>query len=161
MKILVAIDGSEFSKNAVRFASCLAMKIKAGVIALRINDVPRYSHWMGISNKVKEEMFESSEKMIQEAVEIGRTEFDMAVTGMIREGTPVEEIVKVVNADQEISMVVLGASGKGNAARRLIGSTTEGLIHEVSRSLHCAVIVVPGSDEIYSKRCAMVHSRDL
>ena len=78
MKILVAIDGSEFSKNAVRFASCLAMKIKAEVIALRINDIPRYSHWMGISNKVKEEMFESSEKMIQEAVEIGRAEFDMA-----------------------------------------------------------------------------------
>ena len=81
MKILVAIDGSEFSKNAVRFASCLAMKIKAEVIALRINDVPRYSHWMGISNKVKEEMFESSEKMIQEAVEIGRAEFDMASNG--------------------------------------------------------------------------------
>jgi nucleotide-binding universal stress UspA family protein len=157
MKILVATDGSEFSKNAVRFASCLAMKIKAGVIAIRINDLPRYSHWMGISNKVKEEMFATSEKIIQEAVEIGRTEFDMAVTGIIREGSPVEEIVKVVNEDQEISMVVLGASGKGNAARRLIGSTTEGVIHEVSRSLHCAVIVVPGSDEIYNKRCAMVH----
>jgi nucleotide-binding universal stress UspA family protein len=159
MKILVAIDGSEFSKNAVRFAACLAMKINAEVIALRINDVPRYSHWMGISNKVKEEMFATSEKIIEEAMEIGRSEFNAAVTGMIREGSPVEEIVKVVNEDQEISMVVLGASGKGDAARRLIGSTTEGLIHEVSRSLHCAVIVVPGSDEIYSKRCALVHRK--
>ncbi|HMK48902.1 MAG TPA: universal stress protein [Thermodesulfovibrionales bacterium] len=158
MKILVAVDGSEFSKNAVRFASCLAMKIKAEVIALRINDVPRYSHWMGISDRVKEEMFETSEKIIQEAGEIARDEFDMGVTGVIREGSPVEEIVKLVNEDQEISMVVLGASGKGNAARRLVGSTTESLIHEVSRSLHCAVIVVPGSDEIYSRRCTMVHS---
>jgi len=157
MKILVAIDGSEFSRNAVRFASCLAMKIKAGVIALRVIDLPRYSHWMAVSNKVREEMIENSKKIIEEAVAIGQNEFGVAITGSVREGSPAEEIVKTVNEDETIAMGVLGASGKGHAARKLVGSTTEGLIHEVNRALHCAVIVVPGSDEAYSKRCAIVH----
>ena len=157
MKILVAIDGSEFSKNAVRFASCLAIKTKAGVIALRVIDLPRYSHWMGVSAKVKEEMIETSKKIIKEAVAIAQEEFGLVIQGITREGSPVEEIIKLANEDPEIVMVVLGASGKGHAARKLAGSTTEGLIHEVSRSLHCAVIVVPGSDAIYNKRCSLVH----
>ena len=157
MRILVAIDGSEFSRNAVRFASCLAMKIKAEVIALRVIDLPRYSHWMAISNKVREEMIENSRKVIEETVAIGRDEFGIAITGFVREGSPVEEIIKAVNEDETIAMVLLGASGKGHATRKLVGSTTEGLIHEVNRALHCAVIVVPGSDEAYSKRCAIVH----
>jgi nucleotide-binding universal stress UspA family protein len=158
MKILVAIDGSEFSRNAVRFASCLAMKIKAEVIALRVIDLPRYSHWMAVSNKVREEMIENSRKIIDETIAIGRDEFGIAIIGSVREGSPVEEIVKAVNEDETIAMVVLGASGKGHAARKIVGSTTEGLIHEVNRALHCAVIVVPGSDDAYSKRCAIVHS---
>ena len=157
MKILVAIDGSEFSRNAVRFASCLAMKINAEVIALRVIDLPRYSHWMAISNKVREEMTENSRKIIEETVAIGRDEFGIAITGSIREGSPAEEIIKAVNEDETIAMLVLGASGKGHAARKIVGSTTEGLIHEVNRALHCAVIVVPGSDEAYNKRCAIVH----
>ena len=157
MKILVAIDGSEFSRNAVRFASCLAMKIKAEVIALRVIDLPRYSHWMAVSNKVREEMTENSKKIIEETVAIGRDEFGIAITGSIREGSPVEEIIKAVNEDETIAMLVLGASGKGHAARKIVGSTTEGLIHEVNRALHCAVVVVPGSDEAYNKRCAIIH----
>jgi len=157
MKILVAIDGSEFSRNAVRFASCLAMKIKAEVIALRVIDLPRYSHWMAVSNKVREEMTDNSKKIIEETVAIGRDEFGIAITGSIREGSPAEEIIKAVNEDETIAMLVLGASGKGHAARKIVGSTTEGLIHEVNRALHCAVIVVPGSDDAYSKRCAIVH----
>jgi nucleotide-binding universal stress UspA family protein len=157
MKILVAIDGSEFSKNAVRFASCLAMKINAEVIGLRVIDLPRYSHWMTVSNKVREEMMDTSKQIIEETVAIGRDEFGIAVTGFIREGSPVEEIIKAVAEDETVAMVVLGASGKGHATRKLIGSTTEGLIHEVNRALHCAVIVVPGSDDAYGKRCAIVH----
>jgi len=157
MKILVAIDGSEFSRNAVRFASCLAMKINAEVIALRVIDLPRYSHWMAVSNKVRQEMIENSRKIIDETVAIGRDEFGISIIGSVREGSPVEEIVKAVTEDETIAMVVLGASGKGHAARKIVGSTTEGLIHEVNRALHCAVIVVPGSDDAYSKRCAIVH----
>jgi len=157
MKILVCIDGSEFSKNAVRFGACLSAKIKAEVVALRVIDVPRYSHWMAISKKVKEEMNESAKKIIDDAQEIARKEFGVEVIGLIKEGSPVEIIIKTVHEDDEIAMVVLGASGKSHTARRFVGSTTEELIREVSRSLHCAVIVVPGHDEMYSKRCAMAH----
>jgi nucleotide-binding universal stress UspA family protein len=160
MRILVAIDGSEFSKNAVRFASCLATKIEAEVVALRVIEVPRYSHWKAIGGKLKEEMTETSKEMIEEAAQIAQSEFDMAITGFIREGSPVEEIVKMVKEDERITMVVLGASGKSHAARRLMGSTTVALIREVSRSLNCAVVVVPGSDELYGKRCRVVHSQN-
>jgi nucleotide-binding universal stress UspA family protein len=142
-KILVPIDGSEPSKEALRYATKVAKKIGATLVALRVIKTDILSHhWISVKEKLKEELEMEAEEILQEAKKIAQQE-NTTLEGIVREGFVDQEIVKYVTENKEIIMVVMGSQGKDFITRRLLGSQTSKVAQQVGIALPCPLLIVP------------------
>ncbi len=150
-KILVAVDGSRPSEHALRFAAVMCQRMADELVALRVINIPRLSHWIAVHQRMNQELEEEAQQILKRAEEVAR-EHKVRVSTLVRKGFPDEEIIKTVNEDKEIFLVVLGSSGRDLTTRRMLGGVTEAVVREVSRSLPCPVVVVPAVDEMIRER---------
>ncbi len=113
-KFLVVLDESRECLNAMRFAAMRANHTGGGVTVLSVIPPEEFNHWIGVSDIMREEAreriivhFEVFAKWMRD-----RQKIDPEL--VIREGEPVKEIMKQVEEDSEIGVLVLGAgTGKG------------------------------------------------
>jgi nucleotide-binding universal stress UspA family protein len=150
-KVLVAVDGSGPSKHALRFAVMLCRRMADEVVALRVINTPRLGHWIAVHQRMNLELEEEAQQILKDAEEVAK-DHKVKLSTLVRRGFPDEEIIKTVNEDKEIFLVVLGSSGRGLTTRRMLGGVTEAVVREVSRSLPCPVVVVPAVDEMIRER---------
>lgn len=128
--IVVGLDGSERSHDALRFAVAEARLRDCGVrVITSFRDDGRDSHAFG-------------EKAQAEARALIEAEFDdlPPVTFDLVEGRP--EIV-LVNASAEATMLVIGAHGVQSIRRAALGSISE----YTARMAVCPVVVIPAPAE--------------
>ncbi len=134
-KILVPLDGSEQSKEALKEAVAVAKRNMTSLVLLHVKDEARISgtpyalalKLEDLENEAKEIVAEAQELVGDEvAVDIHRTT-----------GSPKKEIVNLAN-ELGIELIVMGSSGKGLLDRMLVGSTTTYVISHAP----CNVMVV-------------------
>lgn len=147
-KILVGIDGSVASMNAIRFAAKMAKYIGAEIIGVSVINEPSYSeYYADISGKIKAEagtfLTTAKDKFASEGINI---------TTEISYGTPDEVLAEIARKDKDIAMIVVGASGKGRGSRIFAGSQTHALVNQVAGGLPCSVIVVTGDNDEFLQR---------
>lgn len=142
-RILVATDGSDQAKDAVSLAIQLAEKQGLGLVALRVVDVDRYaSEFETVRDVVMKQLEEQARHILDDAkaqVEAAGLSLDT----LVRHGDSSREIIRFAQEDDDISMIVMGASGRRRLGRQLIGSTAERVVRQVGRDLPCAVVIVP------------------
>lgn len=142
-KILVALDGSEYSKKALEFACELAEKFDG---TLHIVHVPqgaaadRVMVLGGASVMIhagREQLEKAGRTLIEAAREFAETTLRDKVTTELRGGDPADEIVKcaAVNASD---CIVIGSRGLGDFGGLLLGSVS----HKVNHSAPCTCITV-------------------
>lgn len=147
-KILVGLDGSTASMNALKYAVKTAKSIGAEIIGVSVINEPSYSeYYADISSKLKAEteafLSATKDKFAGEGI---------VITTNISYGTPDEVLAEIARKDKDIAMIVVGASGKGRGSRIFAGSQTHALINQVAGGLPCVVVVVPGYDEEFLNR---------
>ncbi len=150
-KILVAVDGSRPAENALRFAADLCRRMGHDLVALRVINIPRLSHWIAVHERMNHELEDEAHRILSHAEAVAK-QHQVAIQTLVRKGFPDEEIIKTVNEDKEIFLVILGSSGRDLTGRRMLGSIAEAVVREVSRSLPCPVVVVPSVDEMIHER---------
>lgn len=134
--VLVGVDGSEASKEAVAFAA-----EEASTRGLPLTAV--YA-WMppltpGLEYLWSEELVAAQQAAAEEAVAIGTAGIaerypDLTVHHEIVQAPPVTAILQLAeNAD----MVVVGSRGRGGISRLLLGSVSHGVL----QALPCTVVV--------------------
>jgi nucleotide-binding universal stress UspA family protein len=136
-KILVAYDGSDSSRNALRQAIRFSRTQKCEVRALAVS--PSYEgdlELVGV-RKIKEAIRGSAEKMMGEAEAIARAEGASITTGT-EDGEPYERIIDAARAEG-CELVVMGRRGLRRLERALMGSVTARVIGHSQ----CDVLVVP------------------
>lgn len=136
-KILVAFDGSESSKNALRQAIKLAQAEKSWIKVLAV--VPPYEgdiELVGVSN-IREVLKGPAEKLLSEVARMASAEGASIMTG-IEQGEPYGQIVDVADAEN-CDIIVLGKKGVHRIERELMGSVTARVIGHSRRD----VLVVP------------------
>jgi nucleotide-binding universal stress UspA family protein len=147
MKILVATDGSEYSRVAVS-ACCELVELDKNtsvrVVAVYEPFLPMTAEPFAVSaehyHRLDEIAKENAKAAADEAVELIRRKtqndsFD--VTTVVAIGRPAEMIVdaaKEWNAD----LVVVGSHGRGFWGRLTLGSVSDAVLHHAS----CSVLVV-------------------
>lgn len=136
-KILVAIDGSDSSKNALRQAIRLACTEGCWVTVVSV--VPPYAGDLGLTavGNVMKALMEPCEKALAEAEEIGKEE-RFSVKTVCEEGEIYERIVDLAEAEN-CGIIVLGRRSKSRLERSLVGSVTARVIGHSQRD----VLVVP------------------
>lgn len=125
-KILVAVDGSNSSKNALRQAIRIACREGCWVTVVSV--VPPYAGDLSLTGvgDIRKAMREPAEKALSEMAEIARTE-KASVKTVIEEGEPYERIVDLAEAEN-FDLIVMGRRGLRTIERVLIGSVTARVI---------------------------------
>ena len=110
-KFLVVIDESPECDRAVYFASRRALRTGASVIMLRvIETADRNQQWLGVADIMRAEAHEEANAVLdRHAARIS------SITGVmpervIREGDKSEEMLKLIDEDEDISVLVLAAA---------------------------------------------------
>lgn len=144
-KILIATDGSDQARDATGLAIQLAAKLGQRLVALRVVDVDRYaSEFMAVREAVSRELEEQAARILEETKAMADAA-GIAMETLIRHGDSSREIIRFAQEDPEVTMIVMGASGRRRLGRQLIGSTAERVVRQVGRDLPCAVIVAPST----------------
>jgi nucleotide-binding universal stress UspA family protein len=145
-KILLPTDGSENAKRAGEQAISLADVTGADIIVLNVIDVnylqPSYlpSFREDLEKELRNEgkrAIELFEKDLEESQCRGQCK-NVNFISKIEEGKPHEIILETMD-EEDVDIVIMGASGKHGLDRVLLGSTTERVVRGATRP----VLVVP------------------
>lgn len=137
-KILIATDGSEYTKNAVDYGIDLAKNTGAKLFTIYVVDtaafasIPMDAAWEGMYGLLKQE----GDEAIKYVAERAETE-GLEVEGNLIEGHPADEIIKY-SEKNSISVIIMGTLGKSGLDRFLLGSVAE----KVVRNSKIPVLVV-------------------
>jgi nucleotide-binding universal stress UspA family protein len=144
-KFLVVIDDSSECDRALYFASRRALRIGAGVVMLRVIEThDRNQQWLGVADIMKAEQQEAAnatlDKFAARAKKIARITPDR----VIREGDTAEEIVKLIDEDADIGILVLAAGTGKEGPGPLVSN-----LAKTAGTFPIPVALVPGhlSDE--------------
>jgi nucleotide-binding universal stress UspA family protein len=130
----VGVDGSEQSKEALRWAVRQAELAGGQVRAVMCWDVPASAAWAPMADLTVMEEATGKElnRAIEEALGADRAS---AVTPVVTEGRPSHILL---GESDHADLLVVGASGRGAFAGMLLGSVTDHLVSHAS----CSVVVV-------------------
>jgi nucleotide-binding universal stress UspA family protein len=162
MKILVALDGSDASLNALKSACRLARGLRSHVAAFYVNKGPEYSPeetaWTSIKDRIARELETFGREVIHKAYEIGKT-YDVPVEGVVADGIPAQEILRYISVHGIVKLVAMGHSSKGRGTQEFVASTTRSLVIDanvpvfvVSREVEVRNILVAVDDSAESRR---------
>ena len=141
-KILVAIDGSESSKNALKQAIKLANDEKCWITVVSV--VPPYEgelELVGVKN-IRAAIRKPCEDALSEAEKLAETE-RRSIKTVCEEGEVYERIVDLADAEN-CGIIVMGKRSKSRFERSLIGSVTARVIGHSQRD----VLIVPEGTSI-------------
>lgn len=135
-KILIATDGSEYTKEAVTTGLKLAKVLGAEVTALYVIDqtsfvtFPVDSSIVSVYPQLENEGKRAVEEVKKEGEGMG-----IKVTPIVVEGSPTRKIVEIA---ADFDLVVIGTLGRSALGKLFIGSVAE----RVTRYAPCPVLVV-------------------
>lgn len=139
-KILIATDGSEYTKNAVDYGIELAKNTEAKLHAIYVVDtaafasIPMDAAWESMYELLRQEGDEATKYVADKAQAEG-----LDVERNTVEGHPADEIIKYAEKNS-ISLIIMGTLGKSGLDRFLLGSVAE----KVVRTSKIPVLVVRG-----------------
>ena len=122
---LVVVDDSEEMPVALRFACHRARRNGGRVALLRVTERADFQHWASVGDLMRQEAREEGEQLLQKlAGEVHEMSGNYPVF-YIREGDIREELVKLIEEEPSISILVLaanaGTSGPGPLITYLLG----------------------------------------
>ena len=142
-EILVAVDGSEYSKKALEFASELARKLDGSLHIVHVPQGSAADRVMvlgGASIMIhagREQIEKAGRTLIEAAREIAEEKLPGNVTTELRGGDPAAEIVASAK-EKNSDCVVIGSRGLGDFGGLLLGSVS----HKVNHAAPCTCITV-------------------
>lgn len=137
---LCLVDESEEFDVALRFA-CNRANNTGGRVALAYIVAPaEFQHWVGIGNLMEQEGREQAEEMVRVVGEVVQQRTGKMPIVYIRDGKPHDELVKLIDEERQIAVLVLGASISGNGP----GPIVTHIVNEMSGDFHVPITIVPG-----------------
>ncbi len=138
-KFLVVLDDSKECLNAMRFAAMRAEHTGGEVEILSVIPPDEFNHWIGVGTIMREEAKERIHAHFQVFAKWMVDKHDIDPRLVIREGNVVEQILKRINENDEIGVLVLGAA----SGRRGPGPIITELMRQ-SANLPVPMTIVPG-----------------
>jgi len=144
-KYLVVIDDTEECDRAVYWAAKRAGRTKSQLLMLRVIDTgERNRQWLGVADIMQAEALEAANAAFGKFAARAKVIADIVPDRVIREGDPVQEIIKLIDEDTDIGILVLAAGTSNEGPGPLITSLAKS-----AGAFPIPVAIVPGhlSDE--------------
>jgi len=137
-KILVAVDGSEPSKNAL--GQALEHSIKWNAELLIVTVVPPISSvtYLGQHEYIthyKEFLRESQKKVLDEVSSFVRNRCpDIKYETRLEEGRPSDVIVDIAR-NEDVDLIIMGSRGMGGIKGLVLGSTSRSVVNSCTKPI--------------------------
>lgn len=142
---LVVVDNTVEHRKALRFAALRARKTGGRVALLYVIEPAEFQHWMAVENLMREERRQEAETLLQSVSAEVQSLSGLTPVFYLREGKVSEELLKLIEEEKSISILVLAAGTDKKGPGPLVSE----LAGKLSGSLPIPVTIVPGnlSDE--------------
>ncbi|MEO1039107.1 MAG: universal stress protein [Pseudomonadota bacterium] len=141
-KFLVIADGSDESRVAAMFAARRARHSGGAVTAMAVVEPADFEHWLGVGEAIRREAIEAAEAVLESLAEDIEAETGERPELLLREGETVECLRTIVDADEAIAILVLGADSSSDNPGPLVSALARGRGLFTTRNI--PVTVVPG-----------------
>ena len=109
-KYLIVIDDTEECDRAVYWAATRAARTKSQIVMLRVLETAeRNQQWLGVADIMKAEALEEANAALDRFATLIKKVANAAPDRVIREGNTSDEIVKLIDEDADIGILVLAA----------------------------------------------------
>lgn len=145
-RVVVPLDGSEFSEHAIPIALDVAGRGAGGgrVDLLTVHDpVPATQGAPPMDPRLDEAMRQATRRELTATAMRWGGEGDVTIDGEVRAGPIVGTIAEYVK-DRGADLVVMTSHGRGGLSRLWLGSTAEGLVRRVEVPV---LLLRPGPDD--------------
>lgn len=136
--VLVAVDGSEHSNKAVRYACAIGPPLGAEVVLLHV--VPMVVSATPYHDTVSDQPFLSLQKVGEDILERAKrlaNQCGCEVIDMISHGDPAARIIDIA-AERGVNLIIIGSRGVSGIKRLFTGSISD----KVSKNASCPVMIV-------------------
>lgn len=143
-KFLVIVDETAEVDAALYFAGCRIEHTGGSIVLLYVIEPQDFQHWMGVKEIQKEEETQKATALFRLARrKLGNAGLEnVDCEEVIREGALSEEILNVIEEDEDISIMILGASVDTNGPGPLVSTLAAG---KQAGTFPIPITIVPGN----------------
>jgi nucleotide-binding universal stress UspA family protein len=138
---LVVVDETPELKPALHYACLRARRTSGRVALLAVIEPGDSQQWMAVENLMREEKRADAEALLLRMAEEVYSLSGQAAVFYLREGLVQDELLKLIEEDNSISILVLGAATGPDGP----GPVVTHLVNKVAGRLRVPVTIVPGS----------------
>ncbi|MFB0617949.1 universal stress protein [Streptomyces sp. AGS-58] len=139
-KVVVGVDGSQCSHEALRWAARYAGLIGATVDAVAVWELPGRYGWSAPAVDLDVDEDETRQQMRKELTEVLGADAAGSVRAHVVHGNPTDVLLR---AAEGAEVLVVGSRGRGGFARALLGSVSQ----HVSQHASCPVVIVRSAEK--------------
>ncbi len=142
-KFLLIVDDSTEVESALYYAASRVQRSSGIIVMLYVIEPAEFTHWKGVRERQIEEETATAKALFRLfRRKLNQAGFESVVTEeAIREGAKAEQIVQAINADDDIAIMVLGASTDVKGPGPLVASLAVG---KQAGSFPIPITIVPG-----------------
>lgn len=143
-KFLVLVDESPECENALAFAASRVRRTGGRVSLLFVAEPGDFQHWIGVKEIQREEAMNKAKAIFRlYTKKLKNWGFEsIEVEEIIREGEKPEQIVQLINEDEDIAILVLGAATESSGPGPLVSAIAAG---RYAGNFPIPISIVPGS----------------
>ncbi|MET9016423.1 universal stress protein [Streptomyces olivaceoviridis] len=134
-RVVVGVDGSQSSYEALRWAMRYAGQVGGTVEAVAVWELPGLYGWSGPAVDMQVDEDETRQKMTQELTDVLGADAADSVRTHVVHGNAADVLLR---AAEGAEVLVVGSRGRGGFARALLGSVSQ----HVSQHASCPVVIV-------------------
>lgn len=138
---LVVADESPEMSNALRYACRRAKRTGGRVALLYVMHPPEGQQWGAVVDLMREEARHEAEQVVARHAETAATLTGQPPSIYIREGKSRDELLKLLNEDRSICVLVLGAASGNDGPGPLVSA----LAGKSASQLRVPLTIVPGA----------------
>jgi nucleotide-binding universal stress UspA family protein len=142
-KFLIVADNSPEVESALYYAASRVQRASGKLVLLYVIEPQPQTHWLGIKEKhIEEETLTATALFRLFRRKLAQAGFpEVEVEEMIREGSKPEQIMQMIAEDEDIAILVLGASMDAKGPGPLVATLALG---KAAGSFPIPITIVPG-----------------
>jgi nucleotide-binding universal stress UspA family protein len=143
-KFLLVVDESQEVESALFYAASRILRSSGSLVMFYVIEPQEYQHWVGVRQVQLEEETNKARalfRFLRRRLHAVGFE-NIPIEEIVREGIKTEELLRLIEEDEDIAILVLGASTDPKGPGPLVSSLAAG---KVAGAFPIPITIVPGN----------------
>ena len=139
-KFLVVIDDTPECSRALIYAARRAERTAGALVLLYVIVPGEFQHWIGVENIMRAEATQEAEETLARFADMVRKISSVEPEQVIREGNRADEVIKLIDEDSDVAILVLAAGVEKEGPGPLVSA----IAGKAAGTFAIPITIVPG-----------------